>query len=103
MFKLFVKKEPVKATVYVPTLQDRATAVVDNLKDNLLILSNDSVDALDTFRRTVSRIEQINDKIKEQKDIARTQIAELTQLVDSFDTAEASNNKIKGKIVEFLS
>jgi len=84
-------------------LGDRAVAVVDNLKTDLLLLNQESEDALDSFRRTVNRIDSINEQIKDRKILAQKQISELTQLVDSFDKAENSNNKVKGKILEFLS
>ena len=99
MLRLFQKK-PVVRTL---SLQDRATAVVDNLKTDLLLLNQEATDALDAFQRTITRLGAVNDQITEKKTIAQAQITELTQLVSSFDKAQVSNAKVIGKIQDLLS
>ena len=98
--KLFWKKAP--AIEKIPTLEDKAAELVNNLKTDLMFLNQETSDALASFRRIVDRIDYVNSEIKDKKELAKVQITELNALVNSFNSAEETNNKIKNKIVDFL-
>jgi cell division protein FtsB len=85
------------------TMNDKVAQIIQDHDTELKKLASESDDALDTFRSTVAKLDGINTKIDASVDLMNQQISNLSCIKDSMLEKRARNEKVKGKIQEFLA
>lgn len=84
-------------------LMKLANSIIASFRFDLRRLQKKSENALTMFKKTLSDLEKINDKIDSKINIAESQMAHLTELKSQLSTNKAANLKVHQKISEFLS
>jgi vacuolar-type H+-ATPase subunit D/Vma8 len=87
----------------VKDMGKQAESVVALLQKNLTTLEQKSDTALDTFRKTAAELDDINRQIDVTINVADQQIASLTALRGDLLSKKSSNERVKGKIEDFLA
>jgi hypothetical protein len=85
------------------TMSDKVTQILSDHNAELEKLTGESNDALDTFKKTVAKLDTINAKIDESVDLMEQQISNLTVIKTNMLDKKANNEKVKNKIQEFLA
>jgi uncharacterized phage infection (PIP) family protein YhgE len=93
---LFFKKK-------VISLEQKVAQVIKEHDDQLEKLGKEAEDALDSFKRTVNRLEMINGKIDDSVSLMEQQIKHLNDVKNNMLSNKERNSKIKDKIQEFLA
>lgn len=87
----------------VVTMSDKVNQIIRDHDAELKLLTDESEDALDSFKKTVARLDNINSKIDESVDLMDQQISELSGIKETMLEKKTRNAKVKSKIQEFLA
>lgn len=85
------------------TMSDKVNQIIKDHDAELQKLTGESEDALDTFRSTVSRLDDIDTQIEKSVSLMEQQISDLSGIKANMLEKKARNEKVKNKIQEFLA
>lgn len=83
-------------------LGKQVSAILTAHEEELTGLHKDSDDALDSFRKTVDKIDKINDQIDASTDRVNEAIASLTATKDGMASRKEGNMRVRSKIMEII-
>ena len=87
----------------VVTMSEKVNQIISDHDAELQKLTGESENALDTFRKTVTKLDGINTKIDESVSLMEQQISNLSGIKATMLEKKARNEKVKNKIQEFLA
>lgn len=74
-----------------------------DLLNTVASLQKESQDALSIFEKTITRLNNINEKIAKMTATKVGKAAKLSQEIESLDTALAKNDKLAKKLEAFIA
>lgn len=96
MSSAFTKRQP-------STIGDKVAQIIKVHSDELTKLEAESENAINTFKRTATQLETINTKIDESIELMDSQISNLVSIKEGMATKRSENEKVRNKILDFLS
>jgi uncharacterized phage infection (PIP) family protein YhgE len=84
-------------------LEKIANSVTEGLQKDLTKYKKEAEDALDMFKKTMDKLDTVNEKIDNRVALADTQLNQINELKAQLQANKAGNERVRGKIAEFLA